>query len=60
VSEVAAVTSQAHAETWLPADHFALACAPSQPSIRLNLPQSLRQNKTAGLVTLRRSDADGN
>jgi len=51
VSEVAAFPSQAHAETWLPADHFALVNARLQPSILSNLPQPLRQNKTAGLVT---------
>ena len=33
VSEVAAVTSRAHAETWLPAGLFVLVSAPSRPSI---------------------------
>jgi len=60
VSELAAVPSTIDVGTRLPAEHFALVSAHSQPSILLNLPQPLRQNKTAGLVTWGRSAADGN
>jgi hypothetical protein len=60
VSEVGAFTLLVDAQTSLPADHFAFVAAPSRPSIWMNLPQPLRQNKTAGLVTGEGADADGN
>ncbi|WP_156748926.1 MULTISPECIES: hypothetical protein [unclassified Mycobacterium] len=60
MSEVAAVTSKVDAGNWLPAEHFALVSGRLRPSILLNLPQPLRQNKTAGLVAWKGPDADGN
>jgi len=59
VSEVAAVTSRVDAGKWLPAEHFAASRVSLQPSILPNLPQPLRKNKTAGLVTREGSEADG-
>jgi hypothetical protein len=56
---VAAVTAEMNAGMWLPAEHFAVRTIYSAPSIHPNLQQSLRQNKTAGLVTLEGLEADG-
>jgi hypothetical protein len=56
---VAAVTAEMNAGIWLPAEHFAVRTIYSAPSIRPNLQQSLRQNKTAGLGTLEGSGTDG-
>ncbi|WP_156747870.1 hypothetical protein [Mycobacterium sp. 1465703.0] len=60
MSELAAVTSVIDAGTLLLAEHFALASTPSRPSILLNLPEPLRQNKTVGLVAWEGAGADGN
>ena len=49
---VVAVTPEINAGMWLPAEHFAVGGIHSAPSVQPNLPQSLRENKTAGLVTL--------
>jgi hypothetical protein len=56
---VVAVTPEISAGMWLPAEYFAFADMHSEPLVQLNLPQSLRQNKTAGLVTLEGLEADG-
>jgi hypothetical protein len=56
---VAAVTPKIDAGMWLPAEHFAVRTIYSAPSIHPNLPQPLRKNKTAGLVTLEGRETDG-
>jgi hypothetical protein len=56
---VVAVTPEISAGMWLPAEYFAFADMHSVPLVQLNLPQSLRQNKTAGLITLEGSETDG-
>ena len=56
---VAAVTPAIIAEMWLPAEHFAFGGTHTEPWVHANLQQSLRQNKTAGLVTLEGTEADG-
>lgn len=56
---VAAITPEISAGMWLPAEHFGFVRMHSEPSIHAKLQQSLRQNKTAGLVTLEGSEADG-
>jgi hypothetical protein len=44
---------------WLPAGHFAVGSTRLRPVVQVNLPQPLRKNKTAGLVTLEGREADG-
>lgn len=56
---VAAVTPEINAGMWLPADHFDFGGMHSELSVHPNLQQSLRENKTAGLVTLEGFEADG-
>jgi hypothetical protein len=56
---VAAVTAELNPGTWLPAGHFAVRTNFSAPLIKAKMQQSLQQNKTAGLVTLQGSEADG-
>jgi len=56
---VVAVTPEMDAGMWLPAEHFAFGEIHSEPLVQVNLPQSLRENKTAGLVTLEGTEADG-
>ena len=56
---VAAVTPEMDAGMWLPAEHFAFGEIHSEPLVQVNLQQSLQQNKTAGLVTLEGTEADG-
>ncbi|WP_156660710.1 hypothetical protein [Mycobacterium sp. 852002-10029_SCH5224772] len=60
MSEAAAVTSKVDAGNWLPSEHFAVVSAPLHLSILSNLPQPLRQNKTAGLVAWEGADVHGN
>jgi hypothetical protein len=59
VRMVAAVMPEIIAGMWLPAEHFAFGEIHSEPLVQVNLPQSLRENKTAGLVTLEGTEADG-
>ena len=56
---VVAVTPEMDAGMWLLAEHFAARTTSSAPSVHPNLQQSLQQNKTAGLVTLEGTEADG-
>jgi hypothetical protein len=56
---VAAVTPETCAGMWLPAEHFDFGGMRSELSVQPNLQQSLRENKTAGLVTLEGLEADG-
>ncbi|WP_156656206.1 hypothetical protein [Mycobacterium sp. 852002-51971_SCH5477799-a] len=54
-----AAASAIDAGTRLPAEHFALVSVRLQPSIPLNLPQPLRDNKTVGLVAWKGAAAGG-
>lgn len=54
-----AAASAIDAGTLLPAEHFDLVSVRSQPSILLNLPQPLRDNKTIGLVAWEGAAANG-
>jgi len=56
---VVAVTPETSAGMWLPAEHFDFGGMHSELSVHANLQQSLRENKTAGLVTLEGPEADG-
>ena len=56
---VAAVTPEMIAGMWLPAGHFAAGHMHSEPLVQLNLPQPVRKNKTAGLITWEGSETDG-
>jgi hypothetical protein len=56
---VAAVAPETYPGMWLPAGHFAFAGTRLRPVVQVNLPQPLRKNKTAGLVTLEGAEADG-
>jgi hypothetical protein len=54
-----AVTPEISAGMWLPAEHFASGGMHPEPLVQPNLQELLRENKTAGLVTLEGSEADG-
>jgi hypothetical protein len=56
---VVAVTPETSAGMWLPAEHFDFGGMHSESSNQPNLQQSLRENKTTGLVTLEGLEADG-
>jgi hypothetical protein len=56
---VAEVMPEINAGIGLPAGHFAVGSTRLRPVVRVNLPQPLRKNKTAGLVTLEGRAADG-
>jgi hypothetical protein len=59
VRVVGAVTSEVNAGMWLPAERFAVGGMHSESLLQLRLPEPLCKNKTAGLITLEGSEADG-
>lgn len=59
VGMVAGVTPQADAEFWLFAKYFSVANSHRGSRVPLTLPQSLRNNKTVGLVASERAAAYG-
>jgi hypothetical protein len=59
VGMVAGVTPEADAEFWLFALHFSVGNPHRGSRVPLTLPQSLRNNKTVGLVASERAAAYG-
>jgi hypothetical protein len=49
---VAVAMAEMNAGMWLPAGYFAVGGTRLPPVVQVNSPQPLRNNKTAGLITL--------